>query len=71
MGGNVESIKEVLSTAGIEMPITENWDGESDTKLVTDGKVEILDKGECPIKPNINKEEAHKFALALNQFISA
>lgn len=52
-------------------PITENWDGESDTELVTDGKVEFFDKGECKVKPNINKEEAHKFALALNQFVSA
>jgi len=52
-------------------PVTENWDGISNTKLVTEGKVKFYDKGECDKKPNINKEEAHKFALALNQFVSS
>lgn len=52
-------------------PVTENWDGLSDTKLVTNGKVEFYEKGECSKRPNINKEEAHKFALAINQFVSS
>jgi hypothetical protein len=52
-------------------PITENWDGKSDTKLVTDGKVEFFEKRGCEVKPKLNKEEIHKFATALNQFVSA
>ena len=52
-------------------PVTENWDGISNTKLVTNGKVEFYDKGEFGIKPNIVKAEAHKFALALNHFVSS
>ncbi len=52
-------------------PVTENWDGISDTELVTNGKVEFYIEGKCDIKPNIVKEEAHKFALAINQFMSS
>lgn len=53
-------------------PVTENWDGKSDTKQVTEGKLEFFDK-EKYIKDKerikVIKEEAYKFAKALNQFL--
>jgi hypothetical protein len=54
-------------------PVTENWDGNSDTMQVTTGKLEFFDKGEYikeSAKIKISKEEAYKFADALNQFLS-
>lgn len=54
-------------------PITEDWDGKSDTKQVTEGKLEFFDKEKYVKDTNkikISKEEAYKFAEKLNQFLS-
>ncbi|MEM4230546.1 MAG: histidine phosphatase family protein [Candidatus Pacearchaeota archaeon] len=59
-------------------PVTENWSGLEDTKQVTEGELEFYKednfnarKEEILKKHNIHidKEEAHKFAEALNKFI--
>lgn len=55
-------------------PVTEDWDGESHTKQVTEGKLEFYDadnfnKDEHNI--NIDQEEAHKFAEELNKWIKS
>lgn len=53
-------------------PITENWDGESETKQLTEGKLEFFDKMNYIKDKNkikIAKEEAYKFADALNKFL--
>ena len=55
-------------------PITENWDGKSDTKQVTEGKLEFFDKEDYVKDTNkikISKEEAYKFAEELNKFLSS
>lgn len=54
----------------VGFPVTEDWDGNSDTRQVTNGKLEFFDKEEFNIKPNIVKEEAYKFADALNEFFT-
>jgi|GEM_PF-810754 len=54
-------------------PITKNWDGKSDTKQVTEGKLEFFDKENYVKDTNkikISKEEAYKFAEELNKFLS-
>ncbi|RMD66252.1 hypothetical protein D6817_04460, partial [Candidatus Pacearchaeota archaeon] len=54
-------------------PITENWDGKSDTKQITEGKLEFFDKEDYVKDKNkikISKEEAYKFAEELNKFLS-
>jgi hypothetical protein len=54
-------------------PITENWNGKSDTKQVTEGKLEFFNK-EDYVKDTklikISKEEAYKFAEELNKFLA-
>lgn len=53
-------------------PITNNWDGKSDTKQVTEGKLKFFDKEDYIRDTNkiiILKEEAHKFADKLNNFL--
>jgi len=55
-------------------PVTENWDGKSDTKQVTEGKLEFFDKENYVKDTNkikISKEEAYKFAEELNKFLSS
>jgi len=54
-------------------PITENWNGESDTKQVTEGKLEFYDKDKYikdKQKIKVVKEEAYKFADALNKSLN-
>lgn len=50
-------------------PVTENWDGLSDTKQVTEGKIKIIPIEEYEPKTKIVKEEAMLFAEKLNEFI--
>lgn len=51
-------------------PVTENWDGISDTKQITEGKLEFFDKKDyIKDKIKVSKEEAYKFAERLNQFL--
>lgn len=55
-------------------PITENWDGKSDTKQVTEGKLKFFDKENYVKDKNkikIVKEEAYTFAEKLNNFLEA
>jgi len=55
------------------VPNTENWDGKSDTKQITEGKLEFFDKEDYDKYKNkikISKEEAYKFAEELNKFLS-
>jgi hypothetical protein len=50
-------------------PVTEDWDGKSDTKQVTEGKLEFHYKDYKKIK--VNKEEASRFADALNDYLGS
>ncbi len=53
-------------------PVTNNWDGKSDTKQVTEGKLEFFDKEKYLRDANkiiILKEEARQFADKLNNFL--
>jgi len=53
-------------------PITKNWNGRTDTKQVTEGKLKFFDKKNFSREAEnikINKEEAHQFALKLNQWL--
>ena len=52
-------------------PVTENWNGISDTEQVTRGKIEIIDADKFTKKPNIKREEAMLFAEKLNEFLSS
>lgn len=51
-------------------PITKKWDGESDTKQVTEGKLKFYNKENFTKKIIIDKEEAKDFAHSLNNFLS-
>jgi len=51
-------------------PVTKNWDGERDTKQVTEGKLKFYDKEKFTRKIMIDKEEARDFAEGLNNFLS-
>jgi hypothetical protein len=58
---------------GKGFPVTENWDGVSDTMQVTNGKLEFFDKSKYekdPKKIIIVKEQAYAFAEKLNRFLS-
>ncbi len=50
-------------------PVTETWDGRSDTKQVTEGKLEFYDAENCKKKIKVDKQEALKFAEELNKFL--
>lgn len=57
-------------------PVTENWDGKSSTKQITEGKLLFFDKNEDYIKHikekkdvNFSAKEAYKFYDALNPFL--
>ncbi len=50
-------------------PVTEYWDGRSDTLQVTKGKLEFYDAEKYKKTINIDKEEAHKFADELNKWL--
>ncbi len=56
----------------IGFPITETWNGMSNTKQVTEGRLEFF-SADCYIrdksKIKIKKEEAYKFAETLNKFL--
>lgn len=54
----------------IGFPVTKRWDGNSDTKQVTEGKLEFFNHGEFNFKPKIIKEEAYKFAEKLNELVN-
>lgn len=53
-------------------PVTENWDGKSDTKQVTEGKLDFydIDKYSKDKRIHIVKEEAYAFADALNKWLT-
>lgn len=60
-------------------PVTKNWNGLEDTKQISEGKLEFFKKDlfekdkEKILKENkvyINKDEAHKFAEALNKWLN-
>lgn len=55
-------------------PITKKWNGKTETKQVTEGKLKFYDIDSKEYlrkkeKINIDKEEAYKFANALNEYI--
>ncbi len=52
-------------------PVTEEWDGKTDTKQITNGNLEFytIEDYEENHKINLVKEEAHKFSSALNEFL--
>lgn len=52
-------------------PITKNWDGKTNTKQVTEGKLKFFKEGTYIKKKKIVKEEALKFAEELNKFLSS
>ncbi len=52
-------------------PITKNWDGKTNTKQVTEGKLRFFKEGTYTKKRKIVKEEALKFAGELNKFLSS
>lgn len=52
-------------------PITKNWDGKTNTKQVTEGKLKFFKEGVYIKKRKIIKEEALKFAEELNKFLSS
>jgi len=51
-------------------PVTKKWNGETDTKQVTEEKLKFYDKKRCTKKIMIDKEEARDFAEGLNNFLS-
>lgn len=50
-------------------PITKNWDGKTDTKQVTEGKLKFFNEGNYVKKRKVIKEEAWKFAEELNKYL--
>lgn len=52
-------------------PVTEKWDGKSDTKLVTDGKLEFYDANKYIRKFKIKKDRSLRFADELNKWLSS
>lgn len=50
-------------------PITENWDGKSDTKQITEGKLEFYDLDKYKKTIKLDKSEALKFAEKLNGWL--
>ena len=52
-------------------PITKNWDGKTDTKPVTEGELKFYKEEASIKKRKIIKEEAFKFAEALNRYLSS
>jgi hypothetical protein len=54
----------------IGFPVTKDWDGKSDTKQVTNGKLDFYEEKDFDkIKLLIDKEKALKFAEELNKFL--
>ena len=51
-------------------PVTEYWDGKSDTLQVTKGKLQFYDADKYEEKIKIDKEEAHKFADEFNKWLT-
>ena len=51
-------------------PVTEYWDGKSDTLQVTKGKLQFYDSDKFESKIKVDKEEAHKFADELNKWLA-
>ncbi|MBS3081098.1 hypothetical protein J4221_06510 [Candidatus Pacearchaeota archaeon] len=52
-------------------PITKNWDGETDTKQITKGKLKFYKEEAYIKKRKTIKEEAFKFAEGLNKYLSS
>lgn len=52
-------------------PVTKKWDGKSDTKQITEGKLKFYQKEKYVDKIKIFKEEALKFADELNEYLSS
>ncbi len=55
----------------IGFPVTINWDGKSDTKQLTNGKIEFFDAENYVKKFKIEREIALKFADGLNKWLSS
>ena len=51
-------------------PVTVNWDGKSDTKQVTDGKLEFFDAKNYIKGVKIERKIALKFADGLNKWLA-
>ena len=51
-------------------PITKNWDGKTDTKQVTRGKLRFIDKEKYNKKIKIDIDEAKEFAGTLNNYLN-
>ncbi len=52
-------------------PITKKWDGKTDTKQVTEGKLKFYKKEKYIKKNKINLDEAKMFAEILNEYLAA
>jgi len=52
-------------------PVTEDWDGNSDTKQITNGKLKFYDVHVYSKKIKIDKQEAMNFAKALNEYLGS
>jgi len=50
-------------------PITKSWDGKTNTKQVTEGKLKFIDKDKYTKKIKVDMDEARRFAEALNKFL--
>lgn len=50
-------------------PVTKNWNGETDTEQVTNGKLKFIDKDKCDKKIKIDIGEARNFAKKLNEYL--
>jgi len=51
-------------------PVTEQWNGTTDTLQVTTGKLKFFDINKLNKKPFIVKKEAHLFAEKLNTYLN-
>ncbi len=62
-----------LELEKLGFPVTKNWNGLEDTKQVTEGKIEFhdLENYKRPEKIVWDKEEAHKFAEKLNEWMKS
>lgn len=51
-------------------PITKDWDGKTDTKQITEGKLKFIDEDKFIKKIKIDLNEAKKFAEEINSFLN-
>lgn len=52
-------------------PVTINWDGKTDTKQVTEGKLKFFEEKNYIKKRRVIREEILRFANELNKFLSS